>query len=70
MADCAQIEKKELNVVARYVFGFICNNINPSQNQSISYYPKVVLVGTIVNREYIHMGVIIVEKILMRARQD
>ena len=40
------------------------------QNYSILWIPKAVLVGTIFEREEIHIGAIIEEYMLMRSHQD
>ena len=40
------------------------------QNYSILWIPKAVLVGTIIDREKIHIGAIIEVSMLMRAKKD
>jgi len=57
-------------MVAQYWFGFISNNLMPSQNECILRHDKAVLVGTIIDREHIHVGTIIAAEILMRVREE
>lgn len=62
MVNGVKIEKKDTNVVAHFLFGFIISNLMPSQNESILLHPKLVLVGTIIDGEEVNVGQIIEEK--------
>lgn len=66
--NCAKNEKKHLNILARYTFGIVKSNTVPSQNESIFSHPKVVLVGTIIDKEKINVGMIIFKGILLQCR--
>lgn len=68
IANCARIEKKNLNIGAQYWSGFIRSNIMPSKNESIIWHPTM-LVGTIIYMEKINVRSIVVKKILLRQVQ-
>lgn len=68
--DIVKIEKKDMNITFQYCLGFISSNLISSQNMSILRHLEVVFVGSIIDRTEIDAFGIIVQEMLMKARQE
>uniref|UniRef100_M1DA87 Putative plant transposon protein domain-containing protein n=1 Tax=Solanum tuberosum TaxID=4113 RepID=M1DA87_SOLTU len=65
----APIEKNDFNITSRYWFGFISSSIMPSQKDSILCHPKTACLGSIIAKKRLSLGLIIEQKLVMRAKQ-